>query len=72
MTEASLTHWVLTIVCTDRPGIVHAISGAILEAKGNITGQTRRDTAQLGYRRKMIHSFLATARRTLNSESRER
>jgi formyltetrahydrofolate deformylase len=37
MTEASLTHWVLTIVCTDRPGIVHAISGAILEAKGNIT-----------------------------------
>lgn len=37
MTEASLTHWVLTIVCTDRPGIVYAISGAILEAKGNIT-----------------------------------
>ncbi|TQL47002.1 formyltetrahydrofolate deformylase [Homoserinimonas aerilata] len=31
------THWVLTIVCNDRPGIVHAISGAIVEAGGNIT-----------------------------------
>ena len=31
------THWVLTIVCADKPGIVHAISGAIVEASGNIT-----------------------------------
>lgn len=31
------THWVLTIVCDDRPGIVHATSGAIVEAGGNIT-----------------------------------
>ena len=31
------THWVLTIVCNDRPGIVHALSGAIVEAGGNIT-----------------------------------
>jgi formyltetrahydrofolate deformylase len=31
------THWILTIVCEDRPGIVHAISGAIVEARGNIT-----------------------------------
>lgn len=31
------THWILTLVCEDRPGIVHAISGAIVEAKGNIT-----------------------------------
>jgi formyltetrahydrofolate deformylase len=30
-------HWVLTIVCRDQPGIVHAISGAIVEARGNIT-----------------------------------
>lgn len=37
MNTALLTHWVLTIICNDRPGIVHAISGAILEAKGNIT-----------------------------------
>ena len=31
------THWILTLVCEDRPGIVHAISGAIVEAEGNIT-----------------------------------
>ncbi|MFT4028519.1 MAG: formyltetrahydrofolate deformylase [Protaetiibacter sp.] len=31
------THWILTLVCEDRPGIVHAISGAIVEADGNIT-----------------------------------
>lgn len=31
------THWVLTIRCGDRPGIVHAISGAIVDARGNIT-----------------------------------
>jgi formyltetrahydrofolate deformylase len=32
-----MTHWVLTIVCADRPGIVNAISGAIVTADGNIT-----------------------------------
>lgn len=36
MTE-SPTHWILTLVCEDRPGIVHAISGAIVQASGNIT-----------------------------------
>ena len=30
-------HWVLTLVCNDRPGIVHAVSGAIVAAGGNIT-----------------------------------
>jgi formyltetrahydrofolate deformylase len=34
---ATATHWILTLVCDDRPGIVHAISGAIVEAAGNIT-----------------------------------
>jgi formyltetrahydrofolate deformylase len=37
MSKTDLTHWVLTLVCNDRPGIVHAISGAIVEASGNIT-----------------------------------
>lgn len=36
MTSAN-THWVLTLVCEDQPGIVHAISGAIVAANGNIT-----------------------------------
>ncbi len=31
------THWILTLVCEDKPGIVHAISGAIVTAEGNIT-----------------------------------
>ena len=31
------THWILTLVCEDKPGIVHAISGAIVAASGNIT-----------------------------------
>ena len=31
------THWVLTFVCADQPGIVHAVSGAIVIAGGNIT-----------------------------------
>ena len=36
MTE-NPTHWILTLVCPDKPGIVHAISGAVVEAAGNIT-----------------------------------
>ncbi|WP_157007862.1 formyltetrahydrofolate deformylase [Agromyces laixinhei] len=32
-----LHHWVVTLSCTDGPGIVHAISGAIVAARGNIT-----------------------------------
>ncbi|EPR76258.1 Formyltetrahydrofolate deformylase [Leifsonia rubra CMS 76R] len=31
------THWIVTLTCDDKPGIVHAISGAIVEAGGNIT-----------------------------------
>lgn len=32
-----MQHWVLTLVCPDRPGIVHAVSGACVAAGGNIT-----------------------------------
>ncbi len=31
------THWILTLVCRDQPGIVHAVSGAVVAANGNIT-----------------------------------
>ncbi len=31
------THWTLTLVCDDQPGIVHAVSGAVVAASGNIT-----------------------------------
>lgn len=32
-----VTHWILTLVCDDRPGIVHAVTGAVVEAAGNVT-----------------------------------
>jgi formyltetrahydrofolate deformylase len=31
------THWVLTLSCPDRPGIVHAVAGLLAEHGGNIT-----------------------------------
>lgn len=34
---ASGTHWVLTLSCPDRPGIVHAVAGVLAELGGNIT-----------------------------------
>jgi formyltetrahydrofolate deformylase len=30
-------HWIVTLVCADQPGIVHAVTGAIVQAQGNIT-----------------------------------
>lgn len=35
--DTPTTHQVLTFVCADQPGIVHAVSGAIVAAGGNIT-----------------------------------
>ncbi len=32
----SAQHWVLTLTCPDRPGIVHAVSAAVVAARGNI------------------------------------
>lgn len=32
-----LTHWVLSLSCPDRPGIVHAVAGVLAEHGGNIT-----------------------------------
>jgi len=34
---ATLHHWIVTLVCDDQPGIVHAVTGSIVEAEGNIT-----------------------------------
>jgi formyltetrahydrofolate deformylase len=42
------THWVVTLVCADRPGIVHAISGAIVEAGGNITESQQFSSSDTG------------------------
>ncbi|WP_024287098.1 formyltetrahydrofolate deformylase [Cellulomonas sp. KRMCY2] len=42
MTDAPIapavpTHWVLSLSCPDRPGIVHAVAGLLAEHGGNIT-----------------------------------
>ena len=42
------THWILTLICTDQPGIVHAISGAIVQAAGNITESQQFSSADTG------------------------
>lgn len=36
-TTTNPNHWVLTFSCADQPGIVYAVSGAIVAARGNIT-----------------------------------
>ncbi len=42
------THWILTLVCDDLPGIVHAVSGAIVQAAGNITEAHQFSSADTG------------------------
>jgi formyltetrahydrofolate deformylase len=42
------THWILTLVCRDQPGIVHAVSGAVVQARGNITESQQFSSADTG------------------------
>ena len=44
----SANHWILSFVCDDRPGIVHAISGAIVACGGNITESHQFASADTG------------------------
>ncbi len=55
------THWILTLVCEDRPGIVHAISGAIVEAEGNITESQQFSSDDTGtfFMRLQVESTIA-------------
>jgi formyltetrahydrofolate deformylase len=41
-------HWVLTFVCDDLPGIVHAVSGAVVESGGNITESQQFSSGDTG------------------------
>jgi len=59
----SKEHWVLTFVCPDRPGIVHAISGAVVQAGGNITESqqyTSEDTGRF-FMRLQIEAAISKA-----------
>ncbi|WP_022886021.1 formyltetrahydrofolate deformylase [Glaciibacter superstes] len=44
----ALHHWVISLVCPDQPGIVHAVSGAIVSARGNITESQQFSSADTG------------------------
>ncbi|MGV8885954.1 MAG: formyltetrahydrofolate deformylase [Microbacteriaceae bacterium] len=48
MSETS-SHWILTLVCEDRSGIVHAISGAVVQAGGNITESQQFSSDDTGH-----------------------
>jgi formyltetrahydrofolate deformylase len=41
-------HWVLTIICKDQPGIVHAVTGAIVAANGNVTESSQFSSDDTG------------------------
>lgn len=41
-------HWTLTFACRDLPGIVHAVSGAVVRARGNITESQQFSSADTG------------------------
>lgn len=47
MTSAG-NHWTLTFACPDLPGIVHAVSGAVVQARGNITESQQFSSADTG------------------------
>lgn len=62
------SHFIVTIVCDDRPGIVHALSGAIVTARGNIIESqqfSRNDTGRFFMRLEVetpaTHEEFATA-----------
>jgi formyltetrahydrofolate deformylase len=61
------THWIVTLVCRDQPGIVHAITGAIVEAAGNITESQQFSSDDTGtfFMRLQVES--ATSRATFES-----
>lgn len=42
-TSPATTHWVVTLACPDRPGIVAAVAGAIANLDGNITESQQFD-----------------------------
>ncbi|MFT3877601.1 MAG: formyltetrahydrofolate deformylase [Propioniciclava sp.] len=78
MTTSS--HWVLTLECADRPGIVHAVSGAVATALGNITELQQfssssgrffmRLQVQSGFERARFEEALAPLAAYLNAQWR--
>src|SRR5690625_4913559 len=68
-------HWVLTLSCPDRPGIVHAVAGAIAATGGNITESQQFGDPQTGlfFMRVQVQARATedTLRRALEPVARE-
>lgn len=67
-TAPAVGHWVLTLVCTDRPGIVHAVSGAIVKAGGNITESQQFASLDTGMFFMRLQVEAATGRAAFEAE----
>ncbi len=61
------THWLLTLTCPDRPGIVHQVTGAIVAASGNITELQQFSSTDSGrfFMRVQVQSGLSREQREL-------
>ena len=59
----NLEHWIVTFVCPDKPGIVHAISGAVVAFSGNITESQQYSSEDTGrfFMRLQIEAAVETA-----------
>ncbi len=57
------THWILALSCDDLPGIVHAVSGAIVQAAGNITEAHQFSSSDTGrfFMRLQVESAVSRA-----------
>ncbi len=62
------SHWVLTLICKDQPGIVHAISGAVVAAKGNITESSQFSSDGSGRFFMRLQIEAATSRQAFETE----
>jgi formyltetrahydrofolate deformylase len=62
------SHWVLTLICKDQPGIVHAISGAVVAANGNITESSQFSSDGSGRFFMRLQIEAATSRQAFETE----
>ena len=69
MTESATAtaHWVLTLSCPDRPGIVHAVTGALAGQGGNITESQQFGDAGTGLFFMRVQVEAAADRETLEA-----
>jgi formyltetrahydrofolate deformylase len=65
--SAAPAQWVLSLVCQDEPGIVHAVSGAIVAAGGNILESQQFSSTDTGRFFMRLHVETPTSRNELGA-----